>query len=56
MPHRVFALIVAFVILAAGATVWLAASFGAVAAGALVLPALLAWGVMRFLTARDSRR
>ncbi|SFH23865.1 hypothetical protein SAMN04488020_108158 [Palleronia marisminoris] len=56
MPHRVFALILAFVILAAGATVWLSTSFGATAAGALALPALVAWGLLRFVTARDARR
>ena len=59
MPHRTFALILILVILAAGVTVWIASAaggaFGA-GVGALALPALLAWAILRLTTSRSGRR
>lgn len=59
MPHHVFALILVLVIGAAGLTVWAATAAGGafgVGLGALALPALLAWGLVRFIASRSGRR
>ncbi|WP_375262193.1 hypothetical protein, partial [Palleronia sp.] len=60
MPRRIFALILVLVILAAGVTVWIASAatgtFGGAGFGALALPALLAWGLVRLITSRRGPR
>ena len=60
MPFRVFATILVSAILAAGLTVWAALAFGDALGGAgiglLALPALLAWGVVRLISARSGPR